>query len=161
MTKQYKMLLDGNTVKDKFDEDIILNKEPKKITNERFEILLFTKEEWENLKQIIDLKIEKNDTDKETYEQILKKVNEKAQQEISGVFDLQDWLNFGVYKHIDEYNIQFIEDLEIYPFSIWEGEAVGDYGAGQTLIDSDCYGVQVWNGSNWTWIEGNDYEEIR
>ena len=40
MTKQYKMLFDGNTVKDKFDEDIILNKEPKKITNERFEILL-------------------------------------------------------------------------------------------------------------------------
>lgn len=49
--KGFKLYIDGEVVKDKFDEDIIVYDEPRKITNERFCILLFTAEQKEKIIQ--------------------------------------------------------------------------------------------------------------
>lgn len=158
-TREFKLYIDGVTVKDKFDEDIILYDEPRKITKDRFEILTFTAEEWITLQILLNIKLD-GKNEKRDFSTIMKAANEKANNEISGIYDLYNWLNFGEYRHADEDNIYYIDEIEEKPFCIWDGEAIDDYGAGKTFLDSEWYGLEKWNGSNWTWIIGKEYREI-
>lgn len=159
-TKGFKLYIDGETVKNKFDEDIIVYNEPRKITSDRFQILLFTAEQKEKLFKDLNIKPTGKETNKELYETIFKKAEQKYKEKIDFPDDLYEIIGYGEFIHVNEDNIQFIDELEKYPFSIWDGETIGDIGAGETNIDSEWYGVQQWNGSNWIWICGNDYEEI-
>lgn len=159
--KGFKLYIDGETVKDKFDEDIIVYDEPRKITNERFCILLFTTEQKEKLFKDLDIKPTRKETDKELYEMIFKKAEQKYKEKIDFIDDLYEVLDYGEYMHVDEDNPQFIDDLEKYPFSIWNGEMVGDWRAGETNIYSNCYGIQIGNWPNWKWVFCDDYEEIK
>lgn len=158
--KGFKLYIDGEVVKDKFDEDIIVYDEPKKITSDRFQILLFTTEQKEKLFQYLDIKPTGKETDKELYEIIFEKAEQKYKEKIDFPDDLYEMIGYGKFIHVDEDNIQFIDELEEYPFSIWDGEAIGDIGAGETSIYSEWYGVQQWNGSNWNWIYCKEYEKI-
>jgi len=159
-TKGFKLYINNETVKDKFGEDIIVYDEPKKITSDRFQILLFTTEQKEQLFKDLDIKSTGKEIDKELYEAIFEKAEQKYKEKINFPDDLYEIIGYGKFIHVNEDNIQFINELEEYPFSIWSGETIGDIGAGRTNIDSEWYGVQQWTGSDWIWICGNDYEEI-
>ena len=124
--KGFKLYIDGEVVKDKFDEDIIVYDEPKKITSDRFQILLFTTEQKEKLFQYLDIKPTGKETDKELYEIIFEKAEQKYKEKIDFPDDLYEMIGYGKFIHVDEDNIQFIDELEEYPFSIWDGEAIGD-----------------------------------
>ena len=145
--KGFKLYLDGEVVKDKFDEDIIVYDEPRKVTNER-------------LFKDLDIKPTGKETDKELYETIFEKAEQKYKEKICYIADLYEVLGYGEYMHVSEDNPQFIDDLEKYPFSIWEGEAIGDNGAGETNIDSEWYGIQIGNWPNWKWVYCKEYKEI-
>ena len=158
-TRGFKLYIDGETVKNKFNEDIIVYDEPRKITEGRFEILTFTEKEWKDLQILLNIKLD-DKNDKKDFEAIMKAAKEKANNEISGIYDLYNWLNFGEYRHADEDNTYYIDEIEEKPFYIWDGEAIDDYGAGKTFLDSEWYGMQEWDGSNWVWITGKEYKEI-
>ena len=149
----YKLYTNGIT------DDKIWYDEPKKVTGDRFEILTFTTEEWELLSERLEININENDEQK-LHQKIMEAANKKANDEIAGIYDLFNWLDFGEYRHVNEDCVYFLDEIEEKPFCIWEGEAVNDFGAGETLLDSDWYGVQYWNGSNWKWAFGNEYEEV-
>jgi len=159
-TKGFKLYIDGETVKDIFGEDIIVYDEPRKITNERFCILLFTAEQKKKLFKNLDIKLTGKETERELYETIFEKAEQKYNKKIDFIDDLYEVLGYGEYIHVNEDNVQFVDDLEKYPFSIWDGAMVGDFGAGETNIYSNCYGIQIGNWPNWKWIFCDDYEEI-
>ena len=159
-TKGFKLYIDGETVKDIFGEDIIVYDEPRKITNERFCILLFTAEQKKELFKNLDIKLTGKKTERELYETIFEKAEQKYNKKIDFIDDLYEVLGYGEYIHVNEDNVQFVDDLEKYPFSIWDGAMVGDFGAGETNIYSNCYGIQIGNWPNWKWIFCDDYEEI-
>lgn len=158
-TKGFKLYIDGETIKNNFNEDTIVYDEPRKITEGRFEILTFTAEEWKNLQILLNIRLDGKD-EKTDFKTIIKAANEKTNDEISGVYDIYNWLNFGEYRHADEDNTYYIDEIEKKPFCIWDGEAIDDYGAGKTFLDSEWYGLQEWNGSNWVWITEKEYKEI-
>lgn len=158
--KGFKLYIDGEVVKDKIDEDIIVYDEPRKVTNERFCILLFTAEQKEKLFKDLDIKPTGKETNKELYEIIFEKAEQKYKEKIDFIDDLYEILDYGEYIHVDEDNPQFVDDLEKYPFSIWEGEAIGDNGAGETNIDSEWYGIQIGNWPNWKWVYCKEYKKI-
>lgn len=158
--KGFKLYIDGEVVKDNFDKDIIVYDEPRKMTNERFCILLFTAEQKEKLFKDLDIKPTGKETNKELYEIIFEKAEKKYKEKIDFIDDLYEILDYGEYIHVDEDNPQFVDDLEKYPFSIWEGEAIGDNGAGETNIDSEWYGIQIGNWPNWKWVYCEEYKEI-
>ena len=160
-TKGFKLYIEGETIKDKFGEDIIVYDEPKKITSDRFQILLFTTEQKEKLFKELDLKPTGKETNKELYEIIFEKAEQKYKTKINFIDDLYEVTGYGIFIHIDEDNIKFVNELEKYPFCIWDGEAVGDRGAGETNIYSNYYGIQIGNWPNWKWIFCDDYEEIK
>lgn len=159
-TKGFKLYIDGETVKDIFGEDIIVYDEPRKITNERFCILLFTAEQKKKLFKNLDIKLTGKETERELYETIFEKAEQKYNKKIDFIDDLYEVLGYGEYIHVNEDNVQFVDNLEKYPFSIWDGAMVGDFGAGETNIYSNCYGIQIGNWPNWKWIFCDDYEEI-
>lgn len=150
----YKLYTDGIT------DDEIWYDEPKKVTEERFKILTFTMKEWELLAERLEINLKENDEQK-LYLKIMEAANKKADDEIIGIYDLYNWLNFGEYRDVDEDCVYFIDEIEEKPFCIWDGEASDDYGAGETMLDSDFYGVQYWSGSNWEWAFGDEYEEVK
>ena len=150
----YKLYTDGIT------DDKIWYKEPKKVTGERFEILTFTTREWKFLAEKLKINLKENDEQK-LYLKIMEAANKKANDEITGIYDLSNWLIFGEYRHVDEDCVYFIDEIEEKPFCIWDGEASDDYGAGKTTLDSEWYGVQYWNGNNWKWALGKEYEEVK
>ena len=160
-TKGFKLYINGETVKDKFGEDIIVYDEPKKVTSDRFQILLFTTEQKEKLFKELDLKPTGKETNKELYEIIFKKAEQKYKTKIDFIDDLYEKTGYGNFIHVDEDNVKFVDELEEYPFSIWEGEAIGDNGAGETNIYSEWFGIQIGNWPNWKWIFCDDYEEIK
>ena len=158
--KGFKLYIDGETIKNIFDEDIMVYEEPRKITNETFCILLFTTEQKKKLFKDLDIKQTRKETDKELYETIFEKAEKKYKEKIFYIADLYEVLGYGEYMHVNEDNPQFVDDLEKYPFSIWDGEMVGDWGAGETNIYSNCYGIQIGNWPNWKWVFCDNYKEI-
>ena len=158
--KGFKLYIDGETIKNIFDEDIIVYEEPRKMTNETFCILLFTTEQKKKLFEDLDIKQTRKETDKELYETIFEKAEKKYKEKIFYIADLYEVLGYGEYMHVNEDNPQFVDDLEKYPFSIWDGEMVGDWGAGETNIYSNCYRIQIGNWPNWKWVFCNNYKEI-
>ena len=157
--RRFKLYIDGETVKDKFGEDIIAYDEPKKITSGRLDILLFTAEQKEKLFKDLDIKLTGKETNKELYETIFEKAEQKYKEKIDFPNDLYDVIGYGEFKYIGEDNRQFVDDLGKYPFSIWNEEVEG-CGAGKTSIWSEEYGVQIGNWPNWTGIYCDNYEEI-
>lgn len=160
-TKSFKLYIDGETVKDKLNKDIIVHDEPKKVTSERFRILLFTTEQKEKLFKDLTLKPTGKETNKKLYEMIFEKAEQKYKTKIDFIDDLYDAIGYGKFMHVDEDNVKFVDELEEYPFSIWEGEAIGDNGAGETNIYSEWYGIQIGKWPKWEWIYCKEYEEIK
>lgn len=60
----FKLYIDGETVKNKFNEDIIVYDEPRKITEGRFEILTFTEKRMEKFTNFTKYKIRQQKREK-------------------------------------------------------------------------------------------------
>ena len=76
-TKGFKLYIDGETVKNKFNEDIIVYDEPRKITEGRFEILTFTEKEWKDLQILLNIKLD-DKNEKKNFEVIMKAAKQNS-----------------------------------------------------------------------------------
>ena len=134
--------------------------EPRKIITERVEILALTQKEWAEMLRRLGIAVT-NLYDAQNYRDIIEAANALCDDEICGVFDLAQWLGFGEYRHIDEDFPAFVDEFDEFPYIVWSGEAASDCGAGWNFLDSEFYAVQQWNGSNWVFAYGDDYEEVK
>lgn len=82
--------------------------------SERFEVILFTAEEWDRLKVEIGAE--------PTYENFINFISEKAGGREEDLYSAFDLLGYGRYIHCNEDNPYYIDELNAYPYGILKNE---------------------------------------
>ncbi len=101
-----------------FADEVSFNYEKEFIDNniisERFEVILFTDEEWDRLKTEIGTE--------PTYENFINFISEKTGDREEDLYSAFDLLGYGHYIHCNEDNPQNINELNTYPYGILKNE---------------------------------------